>query len=113
MIICFDLDGTLCTTDESLPIPDRYYAATVKPAMRDVVQYMYKKGYTILIDTARASSSRGLTKYWKHYIMKRVTARQLSEWNVPYHRLRVGVKFAADLYIDDKATTPGVFEKRQ
>jgi len=112
MTVCFDLDGTICHTDETLPIPERYYQSTVEPVIRDVIQRMYQRGHTIIIDTARASSATGLNKYWKRYRMKLVTMKQLKEWKVPYHRLRVGVKFPADLYIDDKATTPGVFENR-
>jgi len=113
MIVCFDLDNTICSTDEDLPIPERYIKSTVKPHMRDVVQRMYTRGHTIIIDTARSSGYTGINKYWKRLVMRRLTRKQLNELNVPYHTLRVGTKFPADLYIDDKSITPAIFETKQ
>lgn len=110
--ICFDLDGTICHTDETLPIPERYYKSTIKPHMRDVVNRFYKRGYNIIIDTARTSSATGLTKYMYRWKIKRLTQRQLHEWSVPYHELRVGTKPAADIYIDDKSVPVHFFEKQ-
>lgn len=109
--ICFDLDGTICSTDETLPIPERYYKSIVKPHMRTVVKRFYKKGHKIIIDTARTSSATGLTKYWYRCKIKKLTRQQLNSWDVPYHELRVGTKPAADIYIDDKSVPAYVFEK--
>jgi hypothetical protein len=79
--------------------------------MRDVVTRFYDRGYNIIIDTARASSAKGWTKYMYRWKIKRLTQRQLHEWSVPYHELRVGIKPAADIYIDDKSVPVQVFEK--
>lgn len=89
MIYCFDLDGTLCRTEGtdyegSRPIEDR---------IREVNR-LYDEGHTVVIDTGRGSSSG-----------KRLfdmTRKQLESWGVRYHRLRVGVKVAADVYVDDR-----------
>lgn len=113
MTICFDLDNTLCKTDETLPIPYRYEKSTVKPIMRDVVKRLYSKGHTIIIDTARSSGCTGINKYWRRYKMKRLTKKQLKDWDIPYHTVRVGIKFPADIYVDDKSIQPTVFEKKQ
>lgn len=111
MILCFDLDGTLCEVDESIPHPERYYKATVKPVMRQVVHSFYNKGHTVIIDTARGSSARGLTKYYTRWKLKQLTKSQLKQWDIPYHTLRVGVKFPAELYIDDRGIPPSMFER--
>lgn len=86
---CFDIDGTLCTNTEGL-----YEAALPLPDMIEHVNRLYDDGHTILLHTARGSSTgidwRGLTE------------RQMSEWNVRYHVLFMG-KPTADIYVDDKA----------
>jgi len=87
---CFDLDDTLCRTNgldysKSTPIQKRI----------DLVNSLYEQGHKIIIDSARGS---GTGIYWTAK-----TAEQLNKWGVKYHKLRCGHKFAADIYIDDKA----------
>ena len=101
MIYCFDLDGTLCSQQDldyenALPFIKR-----VKH-----VNDLYDDGHTIIIDTARGSgATKG--KAWTE-----ITEKQLEAWGVKYHDLRVGVKFSADVYIDDKAdNADNYFEK--
>jgi len=101
MIYCFDLDGTLCSQQDldyenALPFIKR-----VKH-----VNDLYDDGHTIIIDTARGSgATKG--KDWTE-----ITEKQLEAWGVKYHDLRVGVKFSADVYIDDKAdNADNYFEK--
>jgi uncharacterized HAD superfamily protein len=112
LTFCFDLDGTICDTDESLPIPDRYYQCKPKQRMVDVITRYHNRGHRVIIETARTSSFTGLMKYINRWKIKRLTARQLEQWKVPYDMLRVGVKIPADLYIDDKALPVTIFEKR-
>ena len=90
MIYCFDLDNTLCRTEsniyeEAKPIKERI----------DFVNKLYDEGHTILIDTARGCCSG---KNWFYY-----TLEQLKGWGVKFHTLRTGVKFGADVFVDDKA----------
>ena len=87
---CFDLDDTLCKTNgcdysSSQPYEDRI----------NLVNQLYKQGHTILIDSARGS---GTGICWTSK-----TKDQLDLWGLKYHKLRCGRKFAADIYIDDKA----------
>ena len=89
MIYCFDLDGTLCHTEgsdymNSVPMQERI----------DVVNRLFDEDNTILIDTARGSGS-GIN--WLDE-----TKEQLERWKVKHHKLRVRVKFHADVFIDDK-----------
>jgi hypothetical protein len=89
MIYCFDLDGTLCTNtngDYSNAVP--FYDRIEK------VNTLYSLGNTIIINTARGSST-GIDWY-------ELTDNQLRQWKVKYNQLFVGKKIEADLFIDDK-----------
>jgi hypothetical protein len=87
---CFDLDDTLCKTngcdyDNSQPYIERI----------NLVNKLYNEGHTIFIDSARGS---GTGIYWTTK-----TKKQLDSWGLKYHKVRCGRKFAADIYVDDKA----------
>jgi trehalose-6-phosphatase len=86
---CFDLDGTLCTNTEG-----DYESALPYTERISIVNDLYEKGNTIIIETARGSKT-GLD--WNQ-----ITKNQLNKWGISYHKLRAGVKIAADIYIDDK-----------
>jgi len=102
MIYCFDLDGTLCTLEVGHDMTegskkDKLQYQNAKP-IKDrisVVNQLYSEGNTIIIETARGSVSG--TDWYEE------TTKQLDSWGVKYHKLRTGVKHAADLYVDDKA----------
>ena len=89
MTYCFDLDNTLCRT----PGTD-YKAATPLVDRIKYVNQPHSQGHRIWIDTARGSGS-GID--WEE-----LTLKQLKYWGVKFHRLRCGIKFAADYFIDDK-----------
>ena len=88
---CFDLDNTLVNTkgsdyENSTPIPE----AVAK------VQKYWNRGDHIIIMTARGSGSK---KDWREF-----TAKQLTEFGIPYHQLIVGLKpGGVDVFVDDKA----------
>tara|TARA_R100001244_G_C5068666_1_gene110805 strand:+ start:18 stop:467 length:450 start_codon:yes stop_codon:yes gene_type:complete len=88
---CFDLDNTLINTkgsdyENSTPIPE----AIAK------VQKYWARGDHIIIMTARGSGSK---KDWREF-----TAKQLTEFGIPYHQLIVGLKpGGVDVFVDDKA----------
>ena len=88
----FDLDNTLCYNEgehldykSSKPHLDRI----------KIVNDLYEQGCKIIIDTARGSET-GINWF-------SITESQLKEWKLKYHVLRCGIKFAADVYVDDKA----------
>ena len=89
MVYCFDLDGTLCNTDGN-----NYKDSTPKKERIEIVNTLYDEGHTVLIDTARGCVSG------KNYFF--FTMEQLKSWGVKFHTLRTGVKFGADIFIDDK-----------
>jgi hypothetical protein len=90
MIYCFDLDGTLCEKrhldyENAEPFRDRI----------EIVNNLYDDGHTIIIETARGSgATKG--KDWDN-----ITKEQLVGWGMKYHTLRTGIKFSADVYVDD------------
>lgn len=94
--ICFDLDGTLCETNDT-----DYNGAKPKLDRIKKVNKLYDNGVTIIIDTARGTTT-GLD--WRNF-----TESQLKEWGVKYHILRTGIKLNADLYVDDKAINDNKF----
>jgi hypothetical protein len=89
MIYCFDLDGTLCFTEDG-----DYEGSSPKCERIDIVNKLYDSGHTIYVETARGSTS-GID--WYDY-----TVDQLESWGVKYHKLRTGTKFHADIFVDDK-----------
>ena len=97
MIYCFDLDGTICTQNES----GEYDKATPLPQMVAKVNSLYNEGNTIIINTARGTRS-GIDWY-------DVTKQQLESWGVKHHELVVGKKLHYDVVVDDKSITPWDF----
>lgn len=86
---CFDIDGTLCSNTEG-----DYEAAQPYPDVVAQVNRLYDEGHTIMLLTARGSTT-GID--WRP-----TTERQMVEWGVRYHVLFLG-KPSADVYVDDKA----------
>lgn len=87
---CFDIDGVIA----SIVNDNDYSKATPIEDTIKLIQKLYQTGHTIILNTARGFVT-GID--WKE-----LTIRQLYEWNVPYHQLFIGIKPAADFYIDDK-----------
>lgn len=95
-IAVFDLDGTLCDTPGA-----SYGHATPRPERIAQVNELHRAGWWVVIDTARGSRTG---EDW--YLL---TRGQLREWGVEYDELRVGLKPAASMYVDDRALTPRQF----
>ena len=98
MTYCFDLDGTLCTDtfgeyNNAEPLLERI----------DFVNKLYEKENIIIINTARGSKT-GIDWY-------KLTVDQLDSWGLKYHKLFVGSKIDADLFIDNKALSDKEFFK--
>jgi hypothetical protein len=95
MIYCFDLDETLCNWHITPEFPNgRAQDCTPKKDRIEQVNNLYDEGNTIIIETARGSRT-GIDQFL-------MTKNQLEEWGVKYHQLRTGVKFYADVYVDDR-----------
>lgn len=95
MIYCFDLDETLCNWVKTDQYPNgRAEDCTPIPERIAKVNKLYDEGHTIILDTARGSRTGK-----DHFAS---TEKQLAEWGLKYHQLRTGVKFYADVYVDDR-----------
>lgn len=105
--IVVDVDETLCDVinrDFANAIPHR--------DVIDKVNTYYDAGYEIIISTARGQKSCKTPKEMqaKYYD---VTKKWLDDNGVKYHKLDIGYKQNADLYVDDKAITPKEFVRRR
>ena len=99
MIYCFDLDGTICTNTEG-----EYHLAVPLEDRVKIINSLYDEGNGIIIDSARGTTTG---KNWYE-----LTEKQLKEWGVKYHYLRLGIKFKADYFIDDRGVNDkDFFEK--
>lgn len=94
-IYVFDLDGTLCYQEEDY--------AKAKPIIDRIrqVNNLYDDGHHIIVDTARGITT-GID--WKE-----LTEKQLKDWGLKYHQLRLGGKLHADFFIDDKGINASDF----
>jgi hypothetical protein len=90
MKFCFDLDGTLCNNTYG-----KYELAIPYKERVEKVNKLYDNGNEIFIESARGSST-GIN--WTEF-----TREQLISWGVKFHHLRTGIKYEADVYIDDRA----------
>ena len=98
-----DLDHTLCDTVQGPDGRCKYFEATPIQSRIDVVNKLWEDGNTIIIETARGCGTK-----INHY---EETFNQLRSWGLKFHTLRTGVKFGADVYIDDKAINSEDFFK--
>ena len=103
MIYVVDLDHTLCDTVQGPDGRWKYFEATPIQSRIDVVNKLWEDGNTIIIETARGCGTN-----INHY---EETFNQLRSWGLKFHTLRTGVKFGADVYIDDKAINSEDFFK--
>ena len=89
MVIFVDIDGTICLTDGDL-----YKEAVPLQHEIDKINRYYEDGHYIVYWTSRGATT-GID--WRD-----LTERQLEEWGVQYHELRLDKPFY-DVLIDDKA----------
>tara|TARA_B100001778_G_C18375188_1_gene532612 strand:- start:160 stop:468 length:309 start_codon:yes stop_codon:yes gene_type:complete len=98
MRYCFDIDGTICTTD------CQYEDAKPYQQVIDWINRKYDEGHEITLFTSRGSLS-GVD--WFDF-----TLNQIEGWNVKYHKLKLG-KPAYDLFVDDKAMSNVEWYKKE
>lgn len=93
MTLVFDIDNTLLYTKyENLT----YTLLGYNEELVKVINELYYRGHTIVLNTAR------------HWNNLKLTKLQIEQCGVLYHSLQFA-KPVADFYIDDKALTPEDF----
>ena len=93
MDIYIDIDETICRTPNPPGTPRDYSQATPIPENIALVNELYDMGHNIVIWTARGGRTG---KDWTE-----VTAKQMEEWGVKHHELRLD-KPPFNILIDDK-----------
>jgi len=96
MKYCFDIDGTVCSTD------CEYIDAVPYKQVIDKINQLYDEGHYIQIFTSRGTESGA---DWREF-----TEGQLFKWNVKYHKLIMG-KPSYDLFVDDRAVNAKVWNE--
>lgn len=95
MIYVFDIDNTICKTDNG-----NYLEAKPYPKRVAIINELFRNGHQIKLFTARGSET-GID--WREF-----TENQLREWGLNYTILELG-KPHGDIYIDDKAISDTEF----
>ena len=95
-IICFDLDGTLCTNTWG----NYKQAQPLKKAIKKVNE-LYDSGFKIKIFTSRymGKNNENIKKAYEEGFD--LTKKQIDSWGIKYHNLIMG-KPTYDLIVDDK-----------
>ena len=97
MTYVFDIDGTLCVKPEGF---DYLHSEPIRERI-DVVNLLYDRGNTIIMQTARGMGRHDNNPQKAIEEFYALTAEQLKSWGVKYHMLFLG-KPAGGIYVDDK-----------
>ena len=96
MIYCFDIDDTICTTNNKDYINSMPYYDMIER-----INYLHDSGNKIILFTARGMGkfNGDVKKVYEVYFD--LTTNQLKEWGVKFDNLYLG-KPSFDYFIDDK-----------
>jgi len=97
MVYVFDIDGTICTNTNG-----NYGFAEPFLDIIKSINFLYDKGNTIKMMTARGSTTG--------HDWTELTEKQLAIWGVKYHELIMNKKPYGDVYVDDKAVNVNSFK---
>jgi len=96
-IFCFDIDNIICKTSQS-----NYKKSTPNIRVIKLINALYDQGHQIKIFTARFMGRNNENIYKAKKSGFLFTKKQLSKWNIKYHKLIFG-KPTYDFFIDDRA----------
>ena len=103
MIYVFDIDNTICKTDNSDYMQSVPYADRIAE-----INELYYSGHTVIYQTARGMGRTKNNVMESYKLFYDLTRRQLDSWGAKYHDLILG-KPAGDVYIDDKGMNDARF----
>mgnify|MGYP001471382906 FL=1 len=97
MIICFDIDNTICKTKGNDYQNAKPYKGIIKK-----INNLYDRGYFIKLHTSRymGRNNENINKVKKQGYLK--TLKQLKKWELKFNQLIMG-KPSFDLLVDDKS----------
>ena len=96
-VLCFDIDNVICKT-----VKNKYNASKPNRIAIRLINNLYKRGFVIKLFTARFMGRCKDNHRLASSKAKKITLKQLKEWNVKYHNIFFG-KPSYDILIDDKA----------
>ena len=96
MTYVFDIDNTLCYTNNS-----DYESSTPREDRIKKVNTLYDEGHTILLQTARGMGRSDNSQEFAIETFYDFTKQQVTGWGIKHHSLFLG-KAAGDIYVDDK-----------
>ena len=96
MTYVFDIDNTLCYTNDS-----DYENSTPREERIKKVNALYDEGHIILLQTARGMGRSGNSQEFAIETFYDFTKQQVTGWGIKHHGLFLG-KAAGDIYVDDK-----------
>ena len=96
-VICFDLDGVICTNTWGNYQNAKPFKKTIQK-----INKLYDEGYIIKIFTARFMSRNNENIENVYKMGYEFTKFQIDSWGLKYHRLIMG-KPSYDIIIDDKS----------
>lgn len=96
MIYYIDIDGTICTQQNS----GEYYLAEPLEEHISKINELFDNGHTVIYWTARGMSS-GID-------YRKLTEKQLADWGCRYTELKMS-KPSFDVFVDDKSIHPKDF----
>ena len=108
--LVIDLDGTICPIKKS---DERYEDLKPYDNIIQKLEEYRKKGFRILIFTARQMRTHGGNIGLINVHTSRMTMNWLDKWNVPYDEIIFGKPWPGKggFYIDDRAIRPDEFLK--
>ena len=96
MIYVFDIDNTICKTENSDYIQSAPYVDRIAE-----INELYYAGHTVIYQTARGMGRANNNVLESYKLFYDLTRRQLDSWGAKHHDLIMG-KPAGDVYVDDK-----------
>jgi CMP-N,N'-diacetyllegionaminic acid synthase len=96
MTYVFDIDGTICETEDS-----DYNNSRPKMNRIDYINRLYDDGHKIFFLTARGMGRSDNSSGYAYTAFYDMTKEQLTDWGVKFHGLFLG-KPHGDIYVDDK-----------
>lgn len=106
-VLVFDLDGTLCEIDKNKKYED---LLPIKKMVEKLLEYK-KRGYWIIIQTARQMKTYQGNVGMINANTSKVTIQWLEKHNIPFDEIHFGKPWCGrqGFYIDDKAIRPNEF----
>ena len=104
-VVAVDIDETLCTNVTAITKISDYDNAKPNIEIITLINKLYKKNYIVLYTARGKLITKNKPNLKKK--LRRITLKQLKNWNVKYHKLNMN-KIFFDFIVDDKSINPSI-----